>query len=100
MNIIDLRKKLLQSSTEQRLSADRRKVSYLFGSAEWLEYIKTQPLECPNEDRRKTIRRQVDRNVNIAPQQADTHTNYQRIHLTAGERRLLQDIYLTDFDES
>jgi hypothetical protein len=29
----------------------------------------------------------------------DVETRYNRLFLTAGEKRLLQDIYLTDFDD-
>ncbi len=98
MNIIDLRKKLQQSSTERRAS-DRRKISYQFGSPEWLEYMKNNNLECPVEDRRKTVRRSEDREPSAAPETIDSDTNYRRIFLTPNERKLLQDIYLTDFGE-
>ena len=39
MNIIDLRKSLRRSSVTQRIT-DRRKITYAFGSPEWLEYLK------------------------------------------------------------
>jgi hypothetical protein len=98
MNIIDLRKKLLQSSTEKRVYADRRKVSYQFGSPEWLEYTKNYNIECPTEDRRKIIRREKDRENNNETEVGECATTYRRIFLTAGEKRLLQDIYLSDID--
>jgi len=99
MNIIDLRRKLLQSATDRRVYADRRKVSYQFGSPEWLEYMKNNQLECPKKDRRKFIRREADRNPSLTADHANSETSYRRIFLTAGERKLLQDIYLTDFDQ-
>ena len=60
MNIIDLRKKLLQSSTTGQVF-DRRKISYQFGSPEWLAFMTDNNLDCPAEDRRKIIRREEDR---------------------------------------
>lgn len=96
MNIIDLRKKLLQSSTTGQVF-DRRKISYQFGSPEWLAFMTDNNLDCPAEDRRKIIRREEDREPsNEVVQSEFTH---KRLALTAGERRLLQDIYLTDFDD-
>lgn len=97
MNIIDLRKKLLQSSTIERKVFDRRKISYEFGSPEWLAFMQENNLECPTEDRRNMIRREEDKEQFV--ETPDSDTNYQRIFLTAGERRLLQDIYLIDTDD-
>jgi hypothetical protein len=97
MNVIDLRKRLLQSSTIGRRVFDRRKISYSFGSPEWLAFMQDNNLECPKEDRRKVIRREEDQEHPL--EALDTKTTQQRIFLTAGERRLLQDIYLTDFDD-
>ena len=57
MNIIDLRNKLQQSSTERRISSDNRKMSYQFGSPEWLERMKNKELKYLEEERRKIIRR-------------------------------------------
>jgi hypothetical protein len=101
MNIIDLRNKLLQSSTERRISSDRRKISYSFNSSEWLEYMKNNKLECPTtEERRKIIRRGEDKEESIKQDNtSDSPISYRRIFLTSGERKLLQDIYLTDFNE-
>ena len=99
MNIIDLRKKLLQSSTEQRINADRRGVPYQIGSPEWLEYLKNNQLKCPTINRRAMIRREADRNLSIADESSDAETTTRRIFLTAGEKKLLQDIYQTDFDD-
>jgi hypothetical protein len=99
MNIIDLRKKLQQSSTTERRVIDRRKVSYQFGSPEWLEYMKDNNVECPEEDRRKIIRRDEDREQSTEePETNESKTCYRRIFLTPSERKLLQDIYLSDLD--
>lgn len=98
MNIIDLRKKLLQSSTEQRVYADRRKVFYQFGSPEWLEHMRHSKFESLTEERRKIIRREEDRE-HANKTNADSETTYRRIFLTPNEKKLLQDIYFTDFDD-
>ena len=98
MNVIDLRKKLLQSSTIGRRVFDRRKISYQFGSPEWLAFMKKNNFECPAEDRRKMVRREEDKEQHL--EVFDSEATNERIFLTAGERRLLQDIYLTDFSQS
>jgi hypothetical protein len=100
MNIIDLRNKLQQSSTERRNSSDRRTVSYQFGSPEWIEQMKNNNLTYITEERRKIIRRIEDRETANESENTDSTTTYRRIFLTQGEKKLLQDIYLTDFDES
>lgn len=98
MNIIDLRKNLRDSSTNQRLS-DRRKNPYAFGTPEWLDYINKNGLECPTHDRRKMNRRMSDRG-----QQAQTNEQplpekpYTRIFLSPAEKKLLADLYLSDLD--
>lgn len=99
MNIIDLRKKLQQSSTTERRVVDRREVSYQFGSPEWLEYMKDNNFEVPEEERRTMIRRSEDRKQSSEePEAIDSGTPYRRIFLTPNERKLLQDIYLSDLD--
>jgi hypothetical protein len=99
MNIIDLRNKLQQSSAERRVSPDRRKVSYQFGSAEWLEYMKKNQIKCLEEERRKEIRRSIDKGDYVEQSDSsNTEITYRRIFLTRGEKKLLQDIYLSDLD--
>ncbi len=97
MNIIDLRKTLQASSTNQRLS-DRRKNPYEYGTPEWLDYINKNGLGCPTHERRKTNGCATDRR-----QQADNPDNpekpYQRIILTPAEKKLLFDLYLGDFED-
>ncbi len=100
MNIIDLRKKLLQSSTERRVYVDRRKVFYQFGSPEWKEYMKNNKLECLEEERRKIIRRAADRELTEKIESTDSEKPYRRIFLTPNEKKLLHDIYFTDFEDS
>ena len=96
MNIIDLRKNLRESPTGQRIS-DRRKNPYAFGTQEWLDYIEQNGLERPEFDRRKMNRRASDNN-----QQNLDHPpagkSYVRILLTPAEKKLLEDLYLSDLD--
>jgi hypothetical protein len=99
MNIIDLRKKLLQSSTERRVYSDRRGVPYQFGSPEWQEYIKNNNIKCPEEDRRQLIRREADRGLSVETEDSESNKTHRRILLTPGERKLLQDIYLSDLED-
>ena len=98
MNIIDLRNKLQQSSTERRISSDNRKVFYQFGSPEWLERMKNKELKYLEEERRKIIRRGEDQESITESETIDTEKTVKRIFLTPGEKKLLQDIYLSDLD--
>ncbi|MEI6707558.1 MAG: hypothetical protein WCK96_10545 [Methylococcales bacterium] len=98
MNIIDLRNKLQQSSTERRISSDNRKVFYQFGSPEWLERMKNKELKYLEEERRKIIRRSEDQESITESETIDTEKTVKRIFLTPGEKKLLQDIYLSDLD--
>ena len=101
MNIIDLRKSLRRSSVTQRIT-DRRKVPYEFGSPEWLEYLKKNHLDCPKFNRRKADRRNDKRRLPDRRQQlaeaVRPEKKYARIFLTPAERKLLEDLYLSDLD--
>jgi hypothetical protein len=98
MNIIDLRKNLRESDLNQR-TADRRKNPHPYGSAEWEEYICQHGLNQPSHDRRTFLRRASDRRQ-IQYEAAQQEKPYHRILLTPAEKKLLVDIYLTDFDEA
>jgi hypothetical protein len=101
MNIIELRKNLRRSSVTQRIT-DRRKVPYEFGSPEWLEYIKENHLDLPAFNRRKADRRSDKRRLPDRRQQlaesVHSEKKYARIFLTPAERKLLEDLYLSDLD--
>ena len=101
MNIIELRKNLRRSSVTQRIT-DRRKVPYEFGSPEWLEYIKKNHLDRPKYNRRKADRRSDKRRLPDRRQQLSeavrSEQKYARIFLTPAERKLLEDLYLSDLD--
>ncbi len=101
MNIIELRKTLRRSSVTQRIT-ERRKIPYEFGTPEWLEYIKQNHLDRPiynrrKEDRRNDKRRLPDRRQQLA-ETVRSENNYGRIFLTPAERKLLEDLYLSDLD--
>ena len=101
MNIIELRKNLRRSSVTQRIT-DRRKVPYEFGSPEWMEYIKRNHLDRPKFNRRKEERRSdkrllPDRRQHLA-ESGRSEKKYARIFLTPAERKLLEDLYLSDLD--
>ncbi|MFZ2170809.1 MAG: hypothetical protein WAW61_14375 [Methylococcaceae bacterium] len=101
MNIIELRKHLRRSSVTQR-TTDRRKVPYEFGSPEWMEFIKRNHLDRPKFNRRKEERRSdkrllPDRRQQLA-ESGRSEKKYARIFLTPAERKLLEDLYLSDLD--
>lgn len=79
MKIIELRKKLLQQSLTAEKLRIKHKVSYQSATEQWSE--------------------QMNDKVEILPLSDDTESFYQRFFLTDNEKKLLQDIYLSDFDE-
>ena len=84
MNISELRKKLLrQSSTVQRLCTEKRKVSYQSVTLGWS----------------KNMNDKVDTLPFIDTVSYDADSIYHRFFLTTNEKKLLEDIYLSDFDE-
>lgn len=102
MNIIELRTSERRSSITQR-RADRRKVAYEFGSPEWLKYIKNNHVDCPTFDRRKAERRTEkrllpDRREQYVDESIHSEKKHARIFLTPAERKLIEDLYLTDLE--
>lgn len=97
MNIIDLRENLTPFPSDNRAS-DRRKNPHPFGSPEWFEYIRANGLECPTHDRRQGPRRASDRRLHTQEGAERRENPYRRILLTAAEKKLLADMYLTDLD--
>jgi len=102
MNIINLRKNLRRSTVTRRI-ADRRVVPYEFGTPEWIDHIKQNYLAWPKTNRRAMERRSDDRR---SPDRRDQHGSernrtelkYSRILLTTEERKLIEDLYLSDID--
>ena len=100
MNIINLRKSPRRASTTQRI-AERRKVANAFGSPEWVKYTKNNNVDCPKFNRRKAERRTErrrlpDRREQYAEEPIHSKSDYARIFLTSAERKLIEDLYLTD----
>lgn len=100
MNIINLRKSLRRSSMTRRIK-DRRTVPYQFGSPEWVENIKRNYLAWPKsnrreQDRRSDDRRLPDRRQSQISERIRSEKKYARILLTAEERKLIEDMYLSD----
>lgn len=100
MNIINLRKDPRRSVDSRRM-ADRRVVSYKFGSAEWIDNIKKNYLAWPLEDRRvqdrrAQERRNPDRRQQQASEQARSERKFSRILLTREELQLIEDLYMNE----
>jgi hypothetical protein len=99
MNIIDLRKNFRRSLMDPRISEQEKSVSEMDlpeWGAEMIANNKTSNMSQP--DRRKMDRR---RNTQSSVQLAETGASkktYTRILLTPAERRLIEDMYLSDLD--
>jgi hypothetical protein len=102
MNIINLRKNLRRSTVTRRIS-DRRIVNFEFGSPEWVENIKKNYLAWPKTnrrtmERRADDRRSPDRRDHQASERSRSEKKYSRILLTSEERKLIEDLYLSDIE--
>lgn len=104
MNIINMRKNMRRKTTCRRVK-DRREVDYEFGTPEWIDHIQKNYLMWPkinrriNEDRRVADRRMLDRREQqILEQRNRSEKKFSRILLTLEEKRLIEDLYLTDID--
>ncbi|MDO9168331.1 MAG: hypothetical protein Q7U18_04445 [Methylobacter sp.] len=102
MNLYDFRHNPRRSLMTRRV-ADRRKTPYPFGSPEWVENIKKHYLAWPkvnrrNLNRRTNERRAVDRRLQQLSEQRRSEKKYSMILLTQEERKLLEDLYMSDQD--
>lgn len=102
MNLYDLRRNPRRSSMTRRM-ADRRKAPYPFGSPEWEENIKKHYLAWPksnrrDENRRSTERRALERRQQQLSEQRRSEKKFSVILLTQEERKLIEDLYLSDLD--
>jgi hypothetical protein len=102
VNIINLRKELRRSQETRRVE-DRRKVPYPFGTPEWEEHIKRHYLAWPKtnrrvDNRRSNERRSPDRREQQLTEQSRSLKKYARVLLTAEERKLIEDLYLSDLE--
>lgn len=102
MNLYDLRRDSRRSVATRRV-ADRRKIPYPFGSKEWIENIKEHYLAWPKFNRRKTDRRGNERRTperreQQLSEQSRSEKKFSTILLTEEERKLIEDLYLSDLD--
>ncbi len=102
MKLYDLRRNLRRSSMTRRM-ADRRENPYPFGSPEWEENIKKHYLAWPKVNRRDVNRRNNDRRAQDRRQQQlseqlRSEKKFSAILLTEEERKLIEDLYLSDLE--
>ncbi len=102
MNLYDLRRNLRRSSMTRRIT-DRRKLPYPFGSREWVENIKNHYLAWPKSNRRDITRRSnerraLERREQQLSEQRRSEQKFSMILLTQEERKLIEDLYLSDLD--
>jgi len=102
MNLYDFRHKPRRSSMTRRM-ADRREIPYPFGSPEWVENIKNHYLAWPKSNRRNLSRRNderraTERRQQLLSEQRRSEMKYSPILLTQEERKLIENLYLSDPD--
>lgn len=103
MNIYDLRRNPRRVSMMRRMT-DRRKIPYPFGSREWVKNIKKHYLAWPkfnrrDMNRRGDERRVIDRRQQQFSEQRLSEKKFSTILLTQEERKLIEDLYLSDLDD-
>ncbi len=102
MNLYDFRRNPRRSSMTRRM-ADRRTVPYAFGTPEWIENVKKHYLAWPASNRRDMSRRTderraPDRRQQQLSEQLRSKKKFSPILLTQEERKLIEDLYLSDLD--
>ncbi len=102
MNFYDFRRNPRRSIMTRR-TTDRREIPYPFGSAEWVENIKENYLAWPKSNRRAVSRRhnerrEPDRRHQQLSEQLRSEKKFSPILLTQEERKLIEDLYLSDLD--
>lgn len=100
MNLYDFRQNPRRSSMTRR-TADRRKTPYSFGSQEWVDNIKNHYLAWPKTNRRDMSRRiderrALERRQQQLSEQRRSEQKYSPILLTQEERKMIEDLYLSD----
>ena len=102
MNLYDLRSNSRRICMARR-RADRRTTPYSFGSPEWVENVKNNYIAWPKSNRRGSIRRRDERRAperrhqQLSDQQR-SEQKYSRVLLTQEERRLIEDVFMSDFE--
>jgi hypothetical protein len=103
MDIYDLRRNPRRVSMTRRMT-DRREISYQFGSQEWVNNIKKHYLAWPklnrrDMDRRGDDRRVMDRRLQQFSEQRLSEKKFSTILLSQEERKLIEDLYLSDLGD-
>jgi len=96
MNIIYLKNKCSETPTARQLK-DRRRNPFPYGSKEWRDFIDDNGLAVSHIDRRVKDRRSNE----IPPQETGGNgpeKPYVRILLTPAERKLLEDVFLSELE--
>jgi len=96
MNIIDLRNKFRETPSTRRLK-DRRDNPFPYGSEEWRNFIVDNGFAFPPADRRAESRC-TDDMVSEEGQGNEPEKPYVRILLTPAERKLLEDVFLSELE--
>lgn len=102
MDLYDYRHNSRRTSISRR-KADRRIAPYPFGSPEWIENVKKNYVAWPKTNRRDANRRcherrESDRRQQLLSEQLRSEKKYSPILLTEEERKLIEDLYLSDLD--
>jgi len=93
MYIIDLRHSPRRSLTTKRI-AERRNITKEFSSSEGLKTINNHPADCSKFNRRTTERRTDRRRL------PDRREKYARIKFTQAEKKLIEDVYMVDLEQT
>ncbi len=102
MILYDFRRNLRRSVMTRRIT-DRREITYAFGSPEWVDNIKKHYLAWPKSNRRNVNRRSDDRRAlerreQLLSEQRRSEKKYSPILLTEEEKKLIEELYLSDLD--
>ncbi|MDP1772858.1 MAG: hypothetical protein Q8L15_11290 [Methylobacter sp.] len=102
MILYDFRRNPRRSIMTRRMT-DRREIPYPFGSPEWEENIKNHYLAWPKFNRRNVSRRSDDRRAlerrdQLLSEQRRSEKKYSPILLTQEEKKLIEELYLSDLD--
>ncbi|MEY3759445.1 MAG: hypothetical protein RIR39_936, partial [Pseudomonadota bacterium] len=89
----DLRHSPRRSLTTKRI-AERRKITKEFSSSEGLKTINNHAADCSKFNRRTTERRTDKRRL------PDRREKYARIKFTQAEKKLIEDVYMVDLEQT
>lgn len=82
-----------QRTTSIRRDQDRRKVSYSFGSAQWIAYVKNNAFAYPKFERRNHVRRKEERRVQQLLEQDITPIKTSNQLFTGEELKFIAQVF-------